>query len=314
MKKEKQAKDDSKRGFLKKRPTKAKMEMRYVSQLKLNAYFLGGLIGLVALSIVTIVIAFTKTVKPVITNSPSQTVVHSPKEEVDNRLQLFLDSFVQTYFTVSLDSQQQSKQKETLANFYAYVPDVKNEPSITQEMTLVNFRLQQVENGLAVYRVTYDVGQEEKQRITVLFTIPYSGENGQYHVSGLPYFQAVESFKLADVSQVTKLQLYATDDLSLEEREDLVKFMDLFFANYTTSQENLDIVANDVKSINGAVYKGLDYTYFKVDKKHTMAYVQVSFEIAGVSHVENFSLTLVKKEGSYFVEKVEHTIPVDYMK
>lgn len=310
-KKSKEEKPD-KQGFLKKRPAKNKMVMKEISQLKMNAIFLGGFIGLIALSVATIFIAFTKTVQPV-TVDKAETIVLPPKEEVDNRLQLFLDSYVQTYFTVSLDTEQQVKQKELLNGFYAYIPEVKHEPTIEKVRTLVSSRLQRVEDNLAVYRVTYEVG-EEKQRVTVLFTIPYGGQDGKYYVSGLPYFQAVESFKTDDVSTINKLQLNATDDMSLEKREALTKFVDLFFTNYTTSQDNLDIVANNVRSINGAIYKGIDYVYFKEADKSIKAYVQASFEISGIVHVENFSLTLVDKEDSYFVEVLEHDIPFDYMK
>lgn len=312
MTKEKKPKPKTeRRGFLKKRPVKSKPEMKVLSQLKLNAIFLGGLIGLVALSALTIVIAFTKATQPVTVDKKDRLVLPA-KEEVDNRLQLFLDSYVQTYFTVGIEADQVTKQKENLAGFYANPPEVKKEPLVEKPTALVTSRLQQVVDNLAVYRVTYEVGVEDKQRITVLFTIPYGGKDGQYYVAGLPYFQAVESFKAETGDDVPKLQLQAIDDLSLEEREELLKFLDLFFTNYTTSQDNLNIVARGVRSINGAVYKGVDYAYFKVTDKAIKAYVQASFEIAGITHVENFSLTLVQKEGSYFVEKLEHEIPADY--
>ena len=43
-----------------------------------------------------------------------------------------------------------------------------------------------------------------------------------------------------------------------------------------------------------------------------MAYVQVTFEVAGSTHAENFTLTLSEKGKSYYVEKVSHTIPANY--
>ena len=91
--------------------------------------------------------------------------------------------------------------------------------------------------------------------------------------------------------------------------------MDLFFKNYTTSQKNLDLIADGVTTINGAIYKSTDWAYYKIHKDGSVdAYVQATFEIKGITHSENFSFKLAKKNDSYFVKELTHEIPADYAK
>ena len=45
-----------------------------------------------------------------------------------------------------------------------------------------------------------------------------------------------------------------------------------------------------------------------------MAYAQITLEVAGSTHSENFSFELREDKDSYFVEKMDHTIPLDYNK
>lgn len=94
----------------------------------------------------------------------------------------------------------------------------------------------------------------------------------------------------------------------------LVSFMELFFKNYTTSQANLDLISSGIKSIGGATFKSLDYTYFKEKDGKILAYAQITLDVAGTTHSENFSFELRQDKDSYFVEKMEHTIPSDFNK
>lgn len=99
-----------------------------------------------------------------------------------------------------------------------------------------------------------------------------------------------------------------------EKKEDLDSFLNLFFTNYTTNQENLDLLAKDISALENTTYKSLDYSYYKSDGKKVMAFAQVTFEIAGNTHSENFTLSLQPKDESYFVQSLKHTIPKNYTK
>ena len=96
----------------------------------------------------------------------------------------------------------------------------------------------------------------------------------------------------------------------MQEKRD--EFLTLFFTNYTSNQENLDLIADDLLALENTTFKSLDYSYYTKDGKTITAYAQVTFEIAGNTHSENFTLTLRKKDQSYYVQRLSHTISKDY--
>lgn len=305
---------DEKKSLLRFRKSKKKVEMKHISQRKVNLYFLSFFVGLIAICALTVIISFVRVSKPEKDVTPSQEVVQVEPEKVDNRLQEFLSGYIEAYFNVSSDYSDQQKRQEKLMTYYNQVPEVKGESKNSKEMNLVSYKPVTIENGLATYRVTYEVGSgDEKNRVTVLFGIPFEGGNGYYFVSGLPHFKAMEDYKLDDVSNA-KLDLNKTDKFEEDKKEKLNQFLDLFFKNYTTSQENLDVIAENVLAITGVSYKKVNYVYFKEDGDTVKAYVQVAFSILDVEHSENMTLTIVERDGNYFVTNVEYVIPSDYYK
>ena len=77
-------------------------------------------------------------------------------------------------------------------------------------------------------------------------------------------------------------------------------------------QDNLNLIAKDVDIIANTTFKTIDYTYLKKDGQNLIAYVQATFEVGGTTHSENFTFTLSEKEKTYYVTKLEHTIPLNY--
>ncbi|MEW6857892.1 conjugal transfer protein [Streptococcus iniae] len=111
-----------------------------------------------------------------------------------------------------------------------------------------------------------------------------------------------------------KTELTFLDDTTTNEKtkKKLDNFIKLFFTNYTSNQENLDLLANNLLALENTTFKTLDYSYYQEKGKETMAYVQVTFEVAGNTHSENFTLTLKDKDKSYFVKNLKHTITTNY--
>ena len=66
--------------------------------------------------------------------------------------------------------------------------------------------------------------------------------------------------------------------------------------------------------MNTSTLKSLDYTYFKEKDGKILAYAQITLDVAGTTHSENFSFELREDKDSYFVEKMDHTIPLGYNK
>ena len=104
-------------------------------------------------------------------------------------------------------------------------------------------------------------------------------KDGKYYVSGLPWFSAIESSQAGHFSEDDKLQLTANDHFSDSERKKVEKFLKVFFTNYTTSQDNLNLIAKNVDIIANSTFKTIDYTYLKQDGDDLIAYVQATFEV-----------------------------------
>lgn len=304
------------RNFELKKPRKEKqkqVKMKKVSQKRSNQIFLFGLAFFLFLCGLTMFISIKSAVK--VNERLSNTAVVETKKETDRKLEQFLDGYVARYFTYNSQAGSSDDDVSKLNNYYGSVPDVKNQGQLKQEMSVVSARMLTAKDGIAVYRVVYDTKKDDKnQRVGIEFSIPYGEKDGKYYVAGLPWFSPVSDFKADGVEKDSMVSLIAKDDLEEGKRKKLISFLELFFKNYTTSQANLDLISKDIKSIGGATFKSLDYTYFKEKDGKILAYVQVTFEVAGTTHSENFSFELREDKDSFFVEKMDHTIPLDYNK
>lgn len=304
------------RNFELKKPRKEKqkqVKMKKVSQKRSNQIFLFGLAFFLFLCGLTMFISIKSAVK--VNERLSNTAVVETKKETDRKLEQFLDGYVARYFTYNSQAGSSDDDVSKLNNYYGSVPDVKNQGQLKQEMSVVSARMLTAKDGIAVYRVIYDTKKDDKsQRVGIEFSIPYGEKDGKYYVAGLPWFSPVSDFKADGVEKDSMVSLIAKDDLEEGKRKKLISFLELFFKNYTTSQANLDLISKDIKSIGGASFRSLDYTYFKEKDGKILAYVQVTFEVAGTTHSENFSFELREDKDSFFVEKMDHTIPLDYNK
>ena len=159
--------------------------------------------------------------------------------------------------------------------------------------------------------IQHDKDTEEKELVTG-FNIPFDEKEGKYYVSGLPWFSAIESSQAGHFSEDDQLQLTANDHVSDSQHKKVEKFLKVFFTNYTTNQDNLNLIAKNVAIVANTTFKTIDYTYLKKDGAGLIAYVQATFEVGGTTHSENFTFTLSEKDKSYYVTKLEHTIPLNY--
>lgn len=245
----------------------------------------------------------------------SESPVVEAKKETDRTLEQFLDGYVSRYFTYNSQTGSSDEDVTKLNEYYGSIPEIKNQGQTKQEMSIVSARMLSAKDGIAVYRVVYDTKNDDKtQRVGIEFSIPYGEKDGKYYVSGLSWFSPVSDFKAEGVDKENRLSLVDNDEIEEGKRKKLVSFMELFFKNYTTSQANLDLISSGIKSIGGATFKSLDYTYFKEKDGKIYAYAQITLDVAGTTHSENFSFELREDKDSYFVEKMEHTIPSDFSK
>ncbi len=74
----------------------------------------------------------------------------------------------------------------------------------------------------------------------------------------------------------------------------------------------MNLIAPDITVVSNTKFKTIDYIYLKNEGDSLIAYVQATFEVGGSTHSENFTFTLSEKEQTYYVTKLEHTIPLNY--
>lgn len=302
------------RNLLLKKPRQEKqLKVKKISQKKSNLIFMIGLTFFILLCGLTMFVSLMTTAK--MKGRLSEPPVVEAKKETDRTLEQFLDGYVSRYFTYNSQTGSSDEDVTKLNEYYGSIPEIKNQGQTKQEMSIVSARMLSAKDGIAVYRVVYDTKNDDKtQRVGIEFSIPYGEKDGKYYVSGLSWFSPVSDFKAEGVDKENRLSLVDNDEIEEGKRKKLVSFMELFFKNYTTSQANLDLISSGIKSIGGATFKSLDYTYFKEKDGKILAYAQITLEVAGSTHSENFSFELREDKDSYFVEKMDHTIPLDYNK
>ena len=309
--------------FQKVEKKKGNPKLKKVNKQTVNYLVLGGIGTLVLVGFMGSVRAITlssqvsdleKTIKA-IGNKKPETI--ETNHTVDNSLQYYLNSYVSAYFYLPSEADKQQAQVDYLNDFYNFTPDVKAQGQVRNPSELLSAQLISVNSDTATYRVRYketirhDKDTEEKE-VTTAFNIPFGEKSGKYYIAGLPWFSSLQSDQAGGFDDEEQLELSSNDSFSEKKRDQLKKFLTIFFTNYTTNQDNLNLISKNVDMVANTTFKTIDYTYFKKDGKETIAYVQATFEVAGSTHSENFTFTLSQKEDSYYVEKLEHTIPLNY--
>ncbi|MGF1399897.1 conjugal transfer protein [Streptococcus infantarius] len=300
-------KTDKKRGS----PKLIKANKKTANILVLSGISLFLLIGLIGCLKVITVSNKVSTLQKSLQTKPTTVTVSNT--DIDNRLTYYLNDFISAYFNFSDDGNTQIEQTKKLNSFYNFEPDIKSQGQLKTASTLESSKLIALNSKSALYQVTYQqkVGDDTKE-ITTGFNIPYGQKDGKYYISGLPWFSTLTTNQATSFDKQENLQLTSSDNFSTVNRKKLTKFLNLFFTNYTSDQDNLDLIAKNLVVLNDTEFKSIDYTYFKKDGKNVIAYVQATFEIAGNTHSENFTLTLISKGKSYYVSSLTHTIPQNY--
>ncbi|MBO4108655.1 conjugal transfer protein [Streptococcus suis] len=294
---------------------KKEITVRRFSQKRYNRLFLGGLIVFFSLSCLMIV---TNLLKANRKEEPIQQIVADDRKEY--RLENYLNNFVYYYFNFSEDGETQSSQIEKLNSFYADGLTLSNQGYLRQPSVLNTYRLLYLDKEKATYLVSYTVtikeeGKETKQEFVTEFTVPYKEVEGKYYVSDLPYFETVKSSQYETVGEEEKKKLEPDNVLNEEQNSQLKDFLTLFFTNYVSSQENLNLIANNIPVLAGTRFKSLDWAYLDdSDSNQLKVYAQVTFDTLGTTRSENFSFTIIKKDDGFYVEKMKHGIPENYKK
>ena len=292
-----------KKTFLKRLKPKRRFEIRQVNQTVMNKTFMAIFASIVLLATLSILASLTRSTKPASSTSNTATVTTS---DVDNRLSHYLTDFVYAYFYWPEDTAKQADHVTWLNRFYINPPEIHSQGLTKAPMALKGQRLVAIKDKQATFSITYTTNGKD---FTTGFVVPFEEKEGTYYVSGLPWFTGLPTSQAKDVKARDALPQDTTTPEN--DKKEYQEFLTLFFTNYTTNQDNLDLLADDQLVLQNTIFKSIDYSYFKVKGKTITAYCQVTFESQGTTHEENFTLTIKKKDKGYFVTKVEHTIPTN---
>ncbi|WP_161979367.1 conjugal transfer protein [Streptococcus sp. S784/96/1] len=277
---------------------------RRYNQRLYNRIFLGGALTFVLLSAGAMATNIIR-----LNAKPQIESVNQKKQEVtmiDYRLQNWSSNFVYYYFNFSSDGQEQSKQIEKLNSFYVEPMEIRSQGQLRQPTELKTSKLVNVTDKVITYLVSYVVIGGES--VVTEFNIPYQRIKGAYLVSDLPYFTSAVDSQAKALPDNSRRKLEKVNELSDEDTKRFDEFMKLFFTNYTTSQENLDLVSENIKVLSNSELKTVDFTSYNKKKGKTIAYVQVTFATAGNTRSENFTLELEIDGTSILVSKMLHGI------
>jgi len=295
-------------------------KLKIVNKKTVNIAMIGGIffllfIGLMgsfrAITLSNQVTSLKESLKSIDTTS-NQT--KTEPDQYNYQLQYYLNDYVYAYFTLSQDTNKQQEQVKQLENFYNFVPDIKSQGQTRNPSELVSSQLLTVEDNIARYKIKYKekINNENPKEYQIGFNIPFGRKDGKFFISGLPWFSALTSYQAGQFNEEEKLKLSATDQFSDSEHKKVEKFLTIFFTNYTSNQDNLNLIAPDITVVSNTKFKTIDYIYLKNEGDSLIAYVQATFEVGGSTHSENFTFTLSEKEQTYYVTKLEHTIPLNY--
>ncbi|BAN92710.1 conjugal transfer protein [Streptococcus dysgalactiae subsp. equisimilis] len=310
--------------FQKKEKKKGNPKPKQVSKRSVNISILTGVVVITGLTLLSSLRAITlysrvtglqKTITKV---KQEKAQLPTQSQNIDKSLEIYLTNYVRTYFTLAGDAEKQAQQLDYLNTYYKTVPDIKAQGQTRNPTELKYYQLIKVEHNVAIFRVGYQEtikrdGKDQVQSFDTGFNIPYGTDKDKYYIAGLPWFSAIESKQANPADDSEKLDLSLTDTFSNNEKKKLTKFLEVFFTNYTTNQDNLNLIADNVSVVPNTEYKSIDFTYFKKGQGDTIiAYVQATFKVGETTHAENFTFTIKKQSGSYVVAHLDHTIPKDY--
>lgn len=297
--------------FPKPRKTNVEVKPRKISQKAANRILMGFVVGIVGLSVLTIVSNAIRTMgtKPII-----QQVQEKNPRIYSNQISLFMTDFLNLYF-----SENNAENRLALTKFYAAGLDEKSGEMANADSRLTNATLFEVTENLATYRVEYEVKVgEEWQKNVGLISIPYGVKDGRFYVSDLPYFTNEASYVARGAKSGLRLKDQQDDKKEFEKAK---QYVEAFFKAYTSGDKTqMSPFSKEIQPVQGYLLKSMDYVYFIQDDKDEtklVAVVQVTmtdaFELA---HQENFvvSLKADKETDSYRVLSIEHGIAEKYRK
>ncbi|EAC4365786.1 conjugal transfer protein [Listeria monocytogenes] len=263
-----------------------------------------------------------------------------------NKMLLFTNDFLEQYITVPANVDDRTMRTESLAKLYATElkqDDLSNFEGYRELKSKTYFSMVEYKDmAIVQYDVTYNnVGLVEKERkknekykdgktektrevvekyqekeikeVHALINIPVRSVDGGYSVIENVFFTQVPKLYTNKTKPVeNKMDVEQEPEISATEKDNVEAFLQDFFKRYaSTSVDDLAYMMKKPEALNG-LKEFQEIIYFKAyeQKKQILVKVSLIFKDTGstMTNTEDFSLTLSKKDGKYFIEKLTHTL------
>ncbi|WP_160141818.1 conjugal transfer protein [Salicibibacter halophilus] len=228
----------------------------------------------------------------------------------------FLRDFVDAYINVSDDPDALEERREALHE-YMVSTDTEAEWQMVDVDMEGERRLEDVslfhvdetdEGAVFEYEVTYisDSGEGTTEEQTLLLHVPVMEQGGQYAVKREPYFTEVEDLSASIAVEEEERNV---DEYVGEEQEAILSFLDEFFEEYATGEEDdLSYMMREPESLDGAfVYEGMVNESIEEQDEGFSVYtdVQMVDDVTGLDYEFEVAFYVEQMNENYIVEAME---------
>ena len=238
--------------------------------------------------------------------------------ETDNKVNVYMTSFIKSYFNYTLENAGDYSKK--LTEYFGNNVSMTYLPENKSDMKLVSSTLLKIGNNLATYVVSYQVKEKPTDKNSkwldksVEFNVPFASKNDRFYVSDTPFVTALSELQGKDTKEQSLTK--QAQDYTESDTKKFDTFLEAFFMAYTTDDKTLATMSADIVGIKGYKFDKLLYTYYaKGSSGTTNAVVTVSFKDSlGSIHKENFELVVKKNGDTWFVKTLTHGVSQNYFK
>lgn len=234
--------------------------------------------------------------------------------ETSNIYNSKMDNFAKNFTTIYINysTDKEKERTEQLGNYY--LKDLKDNVEIKNnkiKRELLSIRLYSTEkidneNYLYKYLISYSLTEEDtKKTKQELINISIKVIDNNYSISNYPYFSNIPKDKANGVYKEKEINL----EKEKENREELEVFTKDFLKKYVSyTEEEIKYLMNSPEVITGKELGNINKIDIYNNNDSYLIYTEVSIVDKDIKLVtlEKFTLTVIKKDGKYFVEKLEH--------
>lgn len=243
----------------------------------------------------------------------------------------FLRDFVDAYMNVSDDADAIEERRQELEQYMASIETEEEWDIFDVEMEgerhledVQLFNVQDEEQGaLFEYEVSYVNERDEEVEVdddddeteietiseekTLLLNVPVVEQEGQFAVTGEPYFTEVYDLNGAMTVEDEERHL---ESYVGEEQEAIISFVNEFLSEYASGEEDdLTYMMREPESLNGAFhYEGMGNETIEQQEDGFLVHtdVQMTEDVTGLNYTFEVDLHIGESNGNYIVENMDY--------